>query len=131
MSEVTKPQPGDGIQKLAEWLKILADPTRLRIFNLLMQGVQCNCELGDQLQLPRNLISHHLNVLRQAGLVALERDAVDSRWVYYSINPNALAELNWTFNTFFHPARIQPRQMCCGPQSAGLNLFEPEITLTR
>lgn len=131
MSEATKSQPGGDIQKLAEWLKILADPTRLRIFNLLMQGVQCNCELGDQLQLPRNLISHHLNVLRQAGLVALERDAVDARWVYYSVNPNALAELNWSFNTFFHPARIQPRQMCCGPQNPGMNLFDPEIVLAR
>src|SRR5512134_2965105 len=123
MSTTVNPPPTRDMQSLAEWLKILADPTRLRIFNLLMQGVQCNCELGDQLQLPRNLISHHLNVLRQAGLVALERDAVDARWVYYSINPTALAELNWSFNTFFHPARIQPRQMCCGPQNTVMNLF--------
>lgn len=121
MSEAPKSQPGDDIQKLAEWLKILADPTRLRILNLLMQGVQCNCELGDQLQLPRNLISHHLNVLRQAGLVVLERDTVDARWVYYSVNPTVLAELNWSFNAFFHPARIQPRQMCCGPQNTVMN----------
>jgi ArsR family transcriptional regulator len=130
MSEATQSQPGDAMQKLAEWLKILADPTRLRIFNLLMQGVQCNCDLGDQLQLPRNLISHHLNVLRQVGLVAMERDALDARWVYYSVNPTALTELNWTFNTFFHPARIQPRQVCCGPQSIELNLLETDLALT-
>jgi ArsR family transcriptional regulator len=124
MSEPTKSQPVDNIQKLAEWLKILADPTRLRIFNLLMQGVQCNCELGDQLQLPRNLISHHLNVLRQAGLIDMERDPLDARWIYFSVNPPALAELNRAFSAFFNPDRIQPRRAYCGPQAVLSNLAE-------
>lgn len=127
MSTTVNPPTRD-MQSLAEWLKILSDPTRLRIFNLLMQGVQCNCELGDQLHLPRNLISHHLNVLRQAGLVEMERDALDARWVYYSVNPTALTELNLAFNTFFHPARIQPRQVYCGPQAMAINLLETELT---
>ena len=37
-----------------------------------------------------NLISHHLRVLREAGLVDVERDALDARWMYYSINRQAL-----------------------------------------
>lgn len=105
------------LEPLAERLKVLAEPKRLLIFNLLMEGVQCNCELGDSLQMPPNLISHHLSKLRAVGLVDVERDAVDSRWVYYSINRAALDELIAAFGAFFDPKRIQPRQPKCGPQA--------------
>ena len=105
------------MEALAERLKVLAEPKRLLIFNLLMEGVQCNCELGDFLQMPPNLISHHLSKLRAAGLVDVERDAVDSRWIYYSVNRAALEELNSAFGTFFDPTRIKPRRTTCGPKS--------------
>jgi ArsR family transcriptional regulator, arsenate/arsenite/antimonite-responsive transcriptional repressor len=105
------------LELLAERLKVLAEPKRLLIFNLLMEGVQCNCELGDSLQMPPNLISHHLSKLRAVGLVNVERDAVDSRWVYYSINRATLEELISAFGAFFDPGRIQPRQPQCGPQA--------------
>jgi len=112
------------LNELQTWLKVVSDPKRLRIINLLMQGVQCNCELGEQLQMPRNLISHHLSILRQAGLVEVERDVLDARWVYYSINRATLEELNRVFGTFFDPARIQPRHPACGPQSVLEQIFE-------
>jgi ArsR family transcriptional regulator len=105
------------LEALTERLKVLAEPKRLLIFNLLMEGVQCNCELGDFLQMPPNLISHHLSKLRAAGLVDVERDAVDSRWIYYSVNRAALEELNSVFGTFFDPARIKPRRTTCGPKN--------------
>jgi ArsR family transcriptional regulator len=101
---------------LADALKVLSDPTRLAIFDLLMQGVQCNCEIGDQLKLPMNLISHHLKVLRDADLVEAERDPVDARWVYYSINKRALIQLRAQLDAFLDPQRIQPRLPTCGPQ---------------
>ncbi len=110
--------PPVNLETLAERLKVLAEPKRLLIFNLLMQGVQCNCELGDNLQMAPNLISHHLSRLRAAGLVNVERDAFDSRWVYYSINRAALEELNAAFGAFFNPNRIQPRRPACGPQNS-------------
>ena len=105
------------LKRLAEQLKVLAELNRLLILNLLMEGVQCNCELGDALQMPPNLISHHLIVLRKAGLVEMERDALDARWMYYSVNRSALEELNTSFGAFFDPARIQPRRLTCGPQA--------------
>ncbi|HEY9651876.1 MAG TPA: metalloregulator ArsR/SmtB family transcription factor [Coleofasciculaceae cyanobacterium] len=105
------------MEVLADRLKVLAEPKRLLIFNLLMEGVQCNCELGDFLQMHPNLISHHLNKLRAVGLVDAERDPVDSRWVYYSINHQALDELNAAFGTFFDPARIKSRRLTCGPRN--------------
>ena len=116
ISEGFHPAPVN-LETLAERLKVLAQPKRLLIFNLLMDGVQCNCELGDGLQMAPNLISHHLSKLRESGLVDVERDAVDSRWVYYSVNRAALEELNAAFGTFFDPNRIQPRRLTCGPQA--------------
>ena len=109
--------PPTDLHSLAEKLKVLAEPNRLLIFNLLMEGVQCNCELGDHLQMAPNLISHHLSVLRQAKLVDMERDPHDARWVYYSINLIALNELNNAFGAFFDPERIKPRRLTCGPQT--------------
>jgi len=102
--------------ELAETLKVLSDPTRLAIFDLLMQGVQCNCEIGSNLKLEMNLISHHLKVLRDADLVDAERDAVDGRWVYYSVNKSALAQLRAQLSAFLDPQRIQPRLPTCGPR---------------
>ena len=125
MSDVLSP-PTD-LQRLAELLKVLAEPKRLLILNMLMEGVQCNCELGDNLQMAPNLISHHLSVQRQAGLVDVERDALDARWVYYSVNRTALDELNAAFGIFFDPARIQPRRLTCGPQDTFIRTNEIPI----
>lgn len=102
--------------ELANISKVLSDPSRLAIFDLLMQGVQCNCELGDQLKMPMNLISHHLKVLRDAGLVDAERDATDARWIYYSVNQKAIGLLRQQLDAFLDAKRIQPRQPACGPR---------------
>lgn len=114
------------LEQLARWLKVLAEPNRLRIFGLLMQGVHCNCELGDALEMAPNLISHHLGVLRRAGLVAVERDAQDARWVYYSIDRPALAALSAVVGFFFDPARVTERQPVCGPRSTGIDFLDYE-----
>jgi len=111
----TVPTSPVNLETLADRFKVLAEPKRLLIFNLLMEGVQCNCELGDHLDMPPNLISHHLSKLRAAGLVNAERDPVDSRWVYYSVNRAALDQLNAVFGAFFDPGRIKPRRVTCGP----------------
>jgi ArsR family transcriptional regulator, arsenate/arsenite/antimonite-responsive transcriptional repressor len=109
---------------LAGRLKVLSEPNRLRILNLLMEGVQCNCELGDALDMPANLISHHLRVLREAGLVDVERDSRDGRWLYYAINRPVLAELVRVFGAFFDPGRIKDRHPACGPQGSSIQLDE-------
>ncbi len=108
--------PKGETRELADTLKVLGDPNRLRIFDLLMQGVQCNCEIGGNLKLPMNLISHHLKVLRDAGLVDAQRDPVDARWVYYSVNHSTLNELRKELSAFLDPKRIRPRQPSCGPR---------------
>jgi ArsR family transcriptional regulator, arsenate/arsenite/antimonite-responsive transcriptional repressor len=101
--------------QLASLLKIISEPTRLRILEKIIDGVQCNCELGDALKITPNLISHHLSVLRDEGLIDTERDPMDARWVYYSVNIKKLEELRMEFNSFFDPNRIKPRLLTCGP----------------
>ncbi len=120
--------PPTNMQRLAERLKVLAEPKRLLILNLLMEGVHCNCELGEFLDMTPSLISHHIRALREAGLVEMERDVIDGRWIYYSVNENALQELNDTFGAFFSPGRIQPRRPTCGPQGAITRLEDIRVT---
>jgi ArsR family transcriptional regulator len=114
------------LQDLAELLKVLAEPKRLLIINLLMEGVQCNCELGDALQMAPNLISHHLSVLRQAGWVDVERDTADARWIYYSVNREKVAELRELLMQFLDPDRMRSRRPDCGPQSPLVTMVDAE-----
>jgi ArsR family transcriptional regulator len=97
-------------------LQALADANRLRILDLLMQGDSCNCELNERLGLPPNLLSHHLRVLRQAGLVRSRRDTVDGRWIYYVVSKEALASWRGWFQEFLDPARVRERLVLCGPE---------------
>ena len=78
---------------LATLLKALADPTRLRLVSMLAArdgGEACVCELTEPLGLTQPTISHHLKVLRDAGLVGSERQGL---WAYYYVIPGALDEL--------------------------------------
>ena len=115
------------LEELCIQFKALADPKRLLILNLLMEGVQCNCNLGDKLGMAPNLVSHHLSVLRQAGLIEMERDAQDGRWIYYSVNKSALAELTAAFNGFFDMTRVEPRDPTCGPK--GCDTVAPTLSV--
>ena len=101
--------------EVATVLKALSEPNRLRIFAELMAGDTCNRELVDSLDLPANLLSHHLKVLSEAGLVNARRDRVDGRWVYYSVDRAAAAQWQTWFGTFFDPTQIQTRR-ACGPE---------------
>jgi len=103
-------------EELAQVLKALADPSRLSIFNLLMEGVQCNCEIAEQLGFSLSLISHHLRVLHDAGLVQSERDEQDARWIYHSVDRQRLAQLDAAMRHLLDADRIQPRLPSCGPK---------------
>jgi ArsR family transcriptional regulator len=52
----------------------------------------------------------------------MQFDTSDARWLYYSLNPAALEEMNRVFGTFFEPARIKPRRATCGPQSTPVDI---------
>ncbi len=103
------------LPSLAAPLRLLAAPTRLRILECLMDGLQCNCNIKESLGLPMNLISHHLKLLKEAGLVRAERDPSDARWIYYEIDPEALASIREALFAALDPGRLHRRVDRCGP----------------
>jgi ArsR family transcriptional regulator len=104
------------IPEAAAILKALADPNRLRIFAHLMTGDSCNCELNEKLGLAPNLLSHHLRILKQAGLINSRPDAVDARWIYYAVARATVDHWHHWFAYFLDPARIREQPMLCGPE---------------
>jgi DNA-binding transcriptional ArsR family regulator len=78
---------------LAQYLRLLGDDTRLRIFALLTKAELCVCEIEDILGLSQSLVSNHLAALRRAGLVESRRDEEDARWVFYRADRAAAAAL--------------------------------------
>lgn len=103
--------------------KALSDPNRLQIFAELMRGDSCNCVLQERLGLAPSLLSHHLRVLSDAGLVDSRRDRIDGRWIYYSVNRAAAARWQAWFSAFFDPMRIASGTMC-GPEGQVLPLAD-------
>lgn len=76
---------------LAGKFAALADPVRLRVFNLIACSPDvCSCEMTDPLGKSQPTVSHHTKVLSDAGLIAGERRG---RWVYWRAVPDALAGL--------------------------------------
>ena len=80
-------------ESLAARFKALADPTRVAIVNRLAVGECCVCDLNGVFDLSQPTISHHLKVLRDAGLVESSRRGT---WAYYRLVPNAVRELRQT-----------------------------------
>jgi ArsR family transcriptional regulator len=83
---------------LAGVLKALADPVRLRLLSLIAAhtgGEACVCDLTDQFDVSQPTISHHLKVLREAGLLTSDRRA---SWVYYRVVPERMALLARLFS---------------------------------
>jgi ArsR family transcriptional regulator, arsenate/arsenite/antimonite-responsive transcriptional repressor len=81
-------------EELAPLFKAIADPVRLRLLSLIAcheDGEACVCDLTVAFELTAPTISHHLKVLKQAGLIESERRGT---WVYYWINPGVLARLS-------------------------------------
>ena len=80
-------------ERMAVIAKALGDPVRLRLIDVLRKhaGKVCVCELVPLFDLSQPTVSHHLKVLRQAGIVGSEREGL---WAYYYVMPHALRELS-------------------------------------
>jgi len=79
------------LARAAQLFHALSDETRLEIIEKLRSGEQCVCDLQDDLEAAQSRLSFHLRVLKEAGVVA---DRKEGRWSYYSIVPDALAEVH-------------------------------------
>lgn len=79
--------------EMAPVLAALADPARLRIISMLAAApdqASCGCDLETPLGLAQATVSHHLRILKEAGLVEGRRQG---RWVFYSLVENRLGEV--------------------------------------
>jgi ArsR family transcriptional regulator len=87
----TEPLTSPERDELAARFKALADPTRVAIVNRLSVADEvCVCNLTETFDLSQPTISHHLKVLRDAGLVEASRRGT---WAYYRLVPEAIAAL--------------------------------------
>ncbi len=79
--------------RMAAIAKAVGDPVRLQLVDVLRKhaGKVCVCELVPLFDLSQPTVSHHLKVLREAGIVGSERDGL---WAYYYVIPDALQELS-------------------------------------
>jgi ArsR family transcriptional regulator len=75
----------------AELLAVAADPIRWTLLTQLAAGASCVCNLHEHVPIAANLLSYHLKVLRQAGLVTSSRRG---RWIDYALAPDALDRLH-------------------------------------
>jgi ArsR family transcriptional regulator len=80
-------------ERVAKIAKALGDPIRLQLVDVLRNhaGKVCVCELVPLFDLSQPTVSHHLKVLRQAGIVESERQGL---WAYYYVKPDATKELS-------------------------------------
>lgn len=91
---VRDPLSAERAGDLARMFKALSDPARLRLLSLVAShagGEACVCDISDSFDLSQPTISHHLKVLREAGLLDCERRGT---WVYYWVIPGALQQLS-------------------------------------
>src|SRR5215210_7562860 len=88
----------DEAERVARAAKALGDPIRMQLVDVLRKhaGEVCVCELVPLFDLSQPTVSHHLKVLREAGIVGSERRGL---WAYYYVNPESLEELSaWLSN---------------------------------
>lgn len=88
------PLAEDWATNLARMFKAIGDPVRLRMLSLIAShqgGESCVCDISPAFELSQPTISHHLKVLREAGLLDCERRGT---WVYYRVIPSALGRLS-------------------------------------
>jgi len=88
LEKILSEMPGDKvIQKNADIIKALADPTRLKIIYILEHGELCVCEIMAALEKPQPTVSHHLNILKNAGLLKWRKEGV---WIHYKLSNSQL-----------------------------------------
>jgi arsenate reductase len=120
VTTVTPPAPLAGGEALpAELARALGDPLRWRIIELLASEQLCVAHLAEELQTAQPLVSHHLKVLRQAGLIEPDRYRY---WTYYRLRPGALVQLAATLGLL---ARSAPSGTACRRQIPGADSQPP------
>lgn len=100
---------------LLQRLQAVGEETRLRLIQLLAGGERCVCELQDDLGAGQSRLSFHLRKLKEAGLVT---DRKEGRWVYYTLVPGALGQVQEFIGDIVAGRGIPVLEPCCtAPES--------------
>jgi len=95
------------INKNIDILKVLADGTRLKIISLLSKQEMAVCELIEALNLSQPAVSHHLKLLKQAGLI---QDNREGKWILYTINQEKFYLCTQDLENFFKEVQYNLEQ---------------------
>jgi len=90
-------QTANEIKQAAELLRIIAEPNRLKILCVLKNSEECVCDIQKHIGLAQNLTSHHLKVLKQAGLIKAQKDGLK---IIYSLNKSVIKKFNSLITNF-------------------------------
>ena len=96
---VSEPLGASAAVRMAAKFKALSDPVRLQLLSSIAShagGEACVCDVSAGVQVSQPTVSHHLKVLRDAGLLTSRREA---SWVYYAVVPEELAALSTLLNS--------------------------------
>lgn len=96
---VAEPLSAAAAVEMAAKFKALSDPVRLQLLSSIAShagGEACVCDISTGVEVSQPTVSHHLRVLRDAGLLTSQRRA---SWVYYAVVPGALAALSTLLNS--------------------------------
>ena len=96
---VSEPLGASAAVRMAAKFKALSDPVRLQLLSSIAShagGEACVCDVSAGVQVSQPTVSHHLKVLRDAGLLTSRREA---SWVYYAVVPGELAALSTLLNS--------------------------------
>ncbi len=89
----------DNSQAFVNQLKALADPMRLKILDILIDGERCACTFTSDLPISQSTLSHHLSVLNKAGLIKIEKEGVRSN---VSVEKEAFKQIQENLSKFTH-----------------------------
>ena len=120
---------------LDQLFRALADPTRLRLLNLMAEQEVCVCYFTEVIGAPQPKISRHLAYLRKAGIVAARREG---KWMHYRLatpsGPHAASILKTVIDALKQDKELQRdhqrlNRACCGPRSLVRLLGAPAPSL--
>ena len=107
MTTATRPDAA----QVAGWFHALSDETRVQIVEMLSHKERCVCELEQVLDVAQSRLSFHLKVLKDAGLLA---DRREGRWMYYTLNSEALREVAELIEALASaPSAAERKSGCC------------------
>ena len=111
MSSVAQSPVSSSFGRAAELFHALSDEARVEIVSVLLAGEHCVCDLMTHVGAAQSRLSYHLKVLKDAGLVT---DRREGRWSYYTLNGEAIRELEAVLGALRPKGKRSLLPNCCG-----------------